>query len=111
MKKFLAFYGIPEFTALSQQIRHRLLTTYNQSTLSQPAFVISTLLLYSHRHLGLASGLRLSGLPTKTLHFSPPEATILKITPQLLQYRPTFFLIRRHCARLINFDTSLTDIS
>ena len=80
VKKFPAFYGTRRFITSFTSFRHLSLSWASpiQSTYSQPTSCRSILILSTHLHLGLPSGLFPSGFPTRTLYAplsSPIRAT------------------------------------
>jgi len=80
VKKIPTFYGTWEFITAFTSARHLSLSWASsiQSIPSHPTSWRSILILSSHLHLGLPSGLFPSGFPTKTLympHLSPIRAT------------------------------------
>ena len=101
VKKFPAFYGTRRFVPAFTSARHLSLSCASsiQSTPPHPTSWRSIVILSSHLHLGLLSGLFPSGFPTKTLYTplliptratSPPHLILLDfITRTILgeQYR------------------------
>ena len=80
VKKFPAFYGTRRFITALTSVRHPFLSWASpiQSTYPYPTSWRSILILSTHLHLGLPSGLFPSGFPTKTLYAtlsSPIRAT------------------------------------
>ena len=80
VKKFPAFYGTRRFITAVTSAHHLSLSWVSliHSTPPHPTFWRYILILPSHLHLGLPSGLFPSGFPTKTLctpHLSPIRAT------------------------------------
>jgi hypothetical protein len=80
LKKFPAFYGTWGFITVFTRARHLSLSWARliQSIPPHPTSLRSILILSSHLHLGLPSGLLLSGFPTKALYatqLSPIHAT------------------------------------
>ena len=80
LKKFPAFHGTRRFITVHTTVRHLSLSWASpiQSIYPHPTACISILILFTHLHLGLPSGLFLSGFPTKTLYTtlsSPIRAT------------------------------------
>ena len=78
VKKFPAFHGTQRFALTS--VRHVSLSwaSPNQSIYPHPTSWRSILILFTHLHLGLPSGLLPSGFPSKTLYTpisSPIRAT------------------------------------
>ena len=73
VKKFPAFHGTPKFITTLTSFRHLSLSWVSpiQSIYAHPTSWRSVLILSTHLHLGLPSGLFPSGFPTKTL--SPPS--------------------------------------
>jgi len=69
VKKFPAFYETRRFITVFATAHHWSLSWARciPSTTSRPASVRSILILSSHLHVGLPSGLFLSGFPTKVL--------------------------------------------
>ena len=79
-KKFPAFHGTRRFITALTSVRHLSLSWASpiQSIHPHPTSWRSILILSTHLHLGLPSGLLLSGFPTKTLYnplSSPTSAT------------------------------------
>ena len=80
VKKFPAFYGTRRFITALTNLRHPSLSWASpiQSIYLHPTSCRSILILSTHLHVGLPSGLFLSGFPTKTLYTplsSPIRAT------------------------------------
>ena len=80
VKKFPAFHRTRRFITALTSVRHLSLSWANpiQSTYPHPTSWRSILILTTHLHLGLPSGLFPSGFPTKTLYAplsSPIRAT------------------------------------
>ena len=80
VKKFLAFQGTRRFITALTTVRHLSLSWSSpiQSIYPHPTSWRSILILYTHLHLGLPSGLLPSSFPTKTLYTalsSPIRAT------------------------------------
>ena len=80
VKKFPAFHRTRRFITALTSIRHLSLPWASsiQSIYPHPTSWRSSLILSTHPHLGLPSGLLTSGFPTKTLYtplFSPIRAT------------------------------------
>ena len=80
VKKFPSLYGTRRFITALTSVRHLSLSWASpiQSTYPHPTSWESILILYTHLHLGLPSGLFPSGFPTKNLHAplsSPIRAT------------------------------------
>jgi len=79
VKKFPAFCGSWSFITACTTDRHlSLFCAVSFQSMSHPTSWRSTLILSSHLHPGLSSGLFLSGFPTKTLYtplLSPIRAT------------------------------------
>jgi len=80
VKKFPAFHGTRRFITALASVRHLSLSWANpiQSTYPHPTSWRSILILSTHLHLGLPSGLFPSGFPTKDLYTpisSPIRAT------------------------------------
>ena len=76
VKKFLAFHGTRRFITALTSVRHLSLSWARptQSIYPHPTSRRSILILSTHLHLGLPSGLFPSGFPTKTL-YTPPLLT------------------------------------
>jgi len=74
LKKFPTFYGTRRFITALTSFHHQSLSWASpiQSTYSHPTSWRSILILSTHHHLGLPSGLFPSGFPTKTLYTPPP---------------------------------------
>ena len=70
VKKFPAFHRTPKFITALTSVRHLSLswTSPIQSIYPHPTSWRSILILSTHLHLGLLSGLLPSGFPTKTLY-------------------------------------------
>ena len=82
VKKFPSIYGTRMFITTFTSAQHLPLswTSSIQSTPPHPTSWRSIIILSSHLHLGLRSGLFPSGFPTKTLHsplLSPIRATCI----------------------------------
>ena len=80
VKKFSAFHGTQRFITALTSVRHLSLSWASpiQSIYPHPTSWRSILILSTHLHLGLPSGLFPSGFPTKTLYnplSSPIRAT------------------------------------
>ena len=80
VKKFPAFHGTRRFITALTSVRHLFLSWASpiQSIYPHPTSWRSILILSTHLHLGLPSGLLPSGFPTKTLYTplsSPIRAT------------------------------------
>ena len=80
VKKFPAFHGTQRFITVLTSVRHLSLSRARpiQSIYPHPTSCRSILILSTHLHLGLPSGLFPSGFPTKTLYTplsSPIHAT------------------------------------
>ena len=75
VKKFPAFYGTRRFITALTSVRHLSLSWASpiQSTYPHPTSWISILILSTHLHLGLPSGLLPSGFPSKTLYTPTPH--------------------------------------
>ena len=98
VKKFLAFYGTRKFITAFTSARHLSLywASSIQSIPPHPTSWKSILILSSHLHLGLPSGLLPSGFPTKTL-YSP--RIYMAAYPTRLR-SPRFSL---RCLRIVGF--------
>ena len=70
VKKFPAFYGTRRFITALKSVRHLSISRASpiQSTYPHTTSWRSILILSTHLHLGLPSGLFPSGFPTKTLY-------------------------------------------
>ena len=80
VKKFLAFHGTRRFITALTSVRHLSLSSASsiQSIYPHPTSWRSIVILSTHLHLGLPSGLFPSGFPTKILYTplsSPIRAT------------------------------------
>ena len=75
VKKFPAFYGTRRFITALASLRHLSLSWASpiQSIYPHTTFWRSILILSTHLHLGLPSGLFPSGFPTKTLYTPSPH--------------------------------------
>jgi len=82
VKKFPTFYGTRRFSTAITSSRHLSLSWASsiQSITPPPIFWTSILILSSHLHLGLTSGLFPLGFPTKTL-YTPLLSPIRAICP------------------------------
>jgi hypothetical protein len=83
VNKIPAFYGTRRFTFAFTGARKLSLSCASsiQSTPPHPTFWRSTLILSSHLHLGLPSGLFTLGFPTKTLYTPLPSPFALRAPP------------------------------
>ena len=83
VKKFPAFYGTWEFITAFTSAHHTSLSLASpiQSIPSHPTSWRSILILSSHLHLGLPSGLFPSGFPTKTLYMPLLSPIVLHALP------------------------------
>ena len=75
VKKFPAFHGTRRFITALTSVRHLSLSWANpiQSIYPHPTSWRSILILFTHLHLGLSSGLLPSGLPSKSLYTPSPH--------------------------------------
>ena len=75
VKKFSAFHGTRRFITALTSVRHLSLSWANpiQSIYPHPTSRRSILILSTHLHLGLPSGLFPSGFPTKTVYTPSPH--------------------------------------
>ena len=75
VKKFPSFHGTRRFITALTSVRHMSLswTILIQSIYPHPTSWRSILILSTHLHLGLPSGLLPSGFPTKTLYTPLPS--------------------------------------
>ena len=75
VKKFPAFHGTRRFITALTSVRHLALSWASpiQSIYPHPTSRRSSLILFTHLHLSLPSGLFPSGFPTKTLYTPSPH--------------------------------------
>ena len=85
VKKFSTFHGIRRFITALTSVRHLSLSWTGpiQSIYPLPTSWRTILILFTHLHLGLPSGLLHSGFPTKTL-YTPLSSPIHTTCPARL---------------------------
>ena len=97
VKKFPAFHGTRRFITALTSLRHLSLSWVSpiQSIYPHPNSWRSVLILSTHLHLGLPSGLFPCGFPTKTL-YTPPLLTHTRHMPAQYWVRSTNHLALRY---------------
>jgi len=87
VKKFPAFHGTRRFITALRSVRHLYLSWASpiQSIYPHPTSWRSILILSTHLHLGLPSGVFPSGFPSKTL-YGPPLLTHTCHMPRISLY-------------------------